>query len=100
VPGAVGTNGSEVAAPALLTGLVLEKTSAVQAGSLKSRKVMVPVLGPPPPTRMADSVTAVPSGPPPEGVATMVWVALRITMVKVWQALGATPLLAQTVVGP
>ena len=96
----MGTKSSEVAAPVWSTGRVEEKTSTVQAGSLKSRKVMVPDLAPLGPRRVAASRTAVPSGPPCDAVATTVWLALVTVMVKVWHAVGETPLLAHTVVGP
>ena len=41
-----------------------------------------------------------PNGPPADGVATTVWLALLMVMVKVWHAVGEAPLLAHTVVGP
>lgn len=49
---------------------------------------------------VAEFRTAVPSGPPGEGWAKTMGVALRIVMVNVWQAGAWAPLLAHTVVGP
>ena len=89
----------EVAVPSTATGLMEEKTSVVQAGSLKSRKVMVPVLAPGP-NREAVSRTGVPTGPPADGWARTSGLALRMTTVNVWQAGGETPSVAHTVVGP
>jgi hypothetical protein len=99
VPGAVGVKSLEVATPLASTGLVDENTSLVQARSLNSRNVTVPD-GIPAPARLAMSRTAVPTGPPGEGSARMMTDRRATEMVKVWQAVGATPLLAQTVVGP
>ena len=48
----------------------------------------------------AVSRTAVPTGPPEEGVAWMIGVRLRMLIVKVWHTGGVTPLPAHTVVGP
>lgn len=79
--------------------MVEEKTSLVQAASLESRKVMVPVAICWLPTA-AVLRTAVPSGPPADGWEKMIGVNLRITTVKVWQAGAWTLLLAHTVVGP
>ena len=76
-----------------------EKTAVVQAGSLKSVKVMVPVLSPGPNSN-AESRTVVPTGPPAEGEARIRGLALTIVTVKVWHTGAATPLVAHTVVGP
>lgn len=95
----VGTNSLEVATPSALTTLVDEKTSLVQAASLKRRKVTLPV-GAKSPRRVAVSWTAVPTGPPGDGVATMEVCRFSITMVNVWHTDACTPLLAHTVVGP
>ena len=98
MPGAVGTKSPDVAAPAD-RGVVDVNTSSVHAASLNRRKVTVPV-GTWPPTRLAVPRTGVPTGPPGDAAARISGDCLPTVMVKVWQACGAAPLLAQTVVGP
>ena len=90
----------EVATPSTLIGLVEENTSAVQAASLKSRNVTLPVGNGASPRKVAVSRTAVPTGPPGDAVATKDGGRFWITMVNVWHACGCSPLEAQTVVGP
>lgn len=99
VPGAVGTKSLEVATPSALTALVDENTSAVQPASLKRRKVTLPV-GAGTPVSVTESRTAVPTGPPGDGVAIRLVDRGEMTMVKVWHTGAWTPLVAQTVVGP
>ena len=49
---------------------------------------------------LAVSRTVVPTGPPGDAAGRIAGVRLATVMVKVWHAGVATPLLAQTVVGP
>ncbi len=95
----MGTNSLDVATPLASTTLVEENTSVVQAASLNSRNVTLPVGGSSP-RKVSVSRTGVPTGPPADGVATTEGARRSITMVKVWHA-GPTWLLpAHTVVGP
>jgi hypothetical protein len=89
----------DCAAPPAVTALVDVKTWLVQAASLYRRKVTMPV-GETAPTRAAESWTGVPAGPPADAEARIAGARLVTAMVKVWQAEGSTPSLAQTVVGP
>jgi hypothetical protein len=99
VPGPPGATSVDWAAPPAVTTLVEAKTCWVQAASLNRRKVTEPV-GVKAPTRVAESWTRVPGGPPAEGEARMPGVRLLMVMVKVWHTGGLTPSLAHTVVGP
>ena len=90
---------SDTATPGTVTTAVDENTCSVHAGSPNRRNVTDPV-GRNAPTRVATSRTGMPSVPPGDGAASMAAIRLAMTMVKVWQAGGATRLLPQTVVGP
>ena len=78
--------------------MVEENTSTVQSTSLYRRKVTLPV-GTKAKTRLAESRTAVPTGPPGDGDAKIEGARFSTVMVKVWHAAAAL-LLAQTVIGP
>lgn len=95
----MGTKSLEVATPSASIALVDEKTSVVQPASLNRRKVTLPV-GAGRPLNVTVSRTAVPTGPPGDGVANRLVDRGEMTMVKVWHTGAWTPLVAQTVVGP
>lgn len=99
MPGALGAKSSDVAVWRVVTTLADENTSFVHAGSLNSLNTTVPAATRAP-KRVAVSRTTVPTGPPGDALPRRMGLALRMTMVKVWHAGVATPLLAQTVVGP
>jgi hypothetical protein len=98
VPGTVGVKSDDVATPLASMTLVEEKTSTVHAASLNSRNVTLPVGGNSP-RKVTESRTAVPTGPPADGVATMEGGRRWITSVKVWHA-ELWLVVAHTVVGP
>gem|GEM_PF-7027859 len=94
-----GAKSFEVATPAMFSGLVERKTSTRQAGSLKSRKVMLPV-GTSAPTSVPVARTTVPRAPPVDGAARIAGTRLATTIVKVWHAGTPPSCTPHTVVGP